>query len=57
MKTYLGVDPSMGLSNALRITMAVIIENIIHITMKRTHTFLADRRKGIDHIPINVQSC
>ena len=53
----LGVDPSMGRSKALRITIAVITENIAHITMKRIHIFLADRRNGIDHIPIKVASC
>lgn len=54
---YLGVDPPIGFSNAFRMTIAVMNVNSDHITIKRIHAFLADRKNGMTHIPIKVQSC
>ena len=54
---YLGVDPPIGFSNAFRMTIAVMSVNSDHITIKRIHAFLADRKNGMTHIPIKVQSC
>ena len=54
---YLGVDPPIGFSSAFRMTTAVMSVNSDHITIKRIHAFLADRKNGMTHIPIKVQSC
>ena len=50
------MEPCIGFSNALRIIAAVTNVKKDQIIMKRIHTFLAESKNGIDHIPIKVHS-